>query len=63
MENNEDKFIYSGQREKLGMRLLQAITEVRSTNGAVPSDKIAEIARRHSVPVKTLLRWVDSRAS
>ena len=63
MESNEDKFIYPGQREKLGMRLLQAITEVRSTNGAVPSDKIAEIARRHSVPIDTLLQWTDSHAS
>lgn len=60
MENNDrDKFIYSGQKEKLGLRLLQAVTEIHSTtNGAVPSDKIAEIARRHSVSVDTLLQWV-----
>lgn len=64
MENNKDKFIYSGQKEKLGLRLLQAITEVRTTvNGTMPSDKIAEIARRHSVSMDTLLQWVDRHAA
>lgn len=65
MENNDrDKFIYSGQKEKLGLRLLQAVTEVRSTtDGAVPPAKVAEIARRHSVSVNTLLQWTDKHAA